>query len=1018
MEGRAFVQHRTRGADRAHLAVAENTDRNTMTSAPRAIPPSVNGWQAEYLDAQYEQYKADAASVPQDLRALFQGFDLALAGGGGSAASGAASRFQSAVDDLVTAYRELGHIAAKLDPFGRQTQPRPEKLTLEAHGLSESDLGRTVDSATVGIEGSLRTLGDLVAHLDRTYCGPVGVEFMHIQDAAERKWFISKWEATGGNTKQSKQDQLTILDQLTRAEMIERFLQKRYQGEKRFSLEGGEALIPVMNHMIDTLAGLGAEEVVLGMAHRGRLNVLNNVMGKSYAQIFTEFEDNWEEGFADGGGDVKYHRGYSGERKLPSGNTVHLTMASNPSHLESVAAIVTGRCRGKQRLRGDKKRNRVVPIVLHGDAAVAGQGIVAELLNMSQLEGYTCGGLIHLVINNLIGFTTLPEDGRSTRYCTDVGKMIGAPIFHVNGEDPEASVAVARLAAEYRQTFGKDVFVDVVCYRKYGHNEQDEQSFTQPILAAMIKEQKGVLTNYAGRLKAAGVIDDAQFDAVQARIDKALEEAQQMAKSKAVVPTIDPGGKRWGGLTNAYSFDPGKTAVTMGLLEEVCAGLGRVPDGFTVNPKLQLLLKARSELCKPAAGSDAPGSTMISYADAETLAYGTLLLEGISVRLSGQDCRRGTFSHRHAVIRDYHTGAPYVTLNHLRELGEQGTDAAPGSVGSDGKPRQAKLCVYDSPLSEEAVLGFDYGYSLSDPNMLVCWEAQFGDFFNGAQVIVDQYIVSSELKWGRWSGLVMLLPHGYEGAGPEHSSARLERFLELCGDENIQIINPTTGAQIFHALRRQVKRNFRKPLIVMTPKSLLREPTSRLEELVTGRFHDVIDDPAFNKAFGPGDLSAGIKGVTRVLHCSGKVYFELAKRRADLEKRDIAIVRIEQVYPFNARAAAEIVARYPKGAEHFWVQEEPRNAGAFLFISDLYRTELGIELTYIGREASASPAVGSKRVHKHQQEDIIEAAVGPKPKEAKVADEKKVETKDAGKAAAEVSVNGAGKSAAKAKAAR
>jgi 2-oxoglutarate dehydrogenase E1 component len=981
-----------------------------MTSAPRTVSPSVNGWQSEYLDAQYAQYKADPNSVPADMRAMFQGFDLALAGGAGAPMVGEASPFQSAVDELVTAYREVGHIAARLDPFGRQTEPRPVTLSLEVHGLTQADLSRNVDAEKLGIEGSVRTLGDVIAHMEKTYCGTVGIEFMHIQDAGERRWFLSRWEGTGGNTAHSRETQLAILDQLTRAEMFERFLQKRYQGEKRFSLEGGETLIPVMNAMVDALGAHGADEVVFGMAHRGRLNVLNNVMGKTYEQIFTEFEDNWEAGFADGGGDVKYHRGYSGDHLTPSGKNLHLTMASNPSHLESVAAIVCGRARGKQRLRGDKARKLTVPVVLHGDAAVAGQGVVAELLNMSRLEGYTCGGLIHIVINNLIGFTTLPQDARSTRYCTDVGKMIDAPIFHVNGEDPEACVTVARLAAEYRQQFGKDVFIDLVCYRKYGHNEQDEQSFTQPILAALIREQKGVLHNYAARLKASGVIDDARFDAVQAQIDKALEQAQQSAKSKAVVPTITPGGERWKGLTHAFSFDPGETGVPMSMLEEACAALGRVPAGFTVNPKLQALLKARSELCRPAPGSTQPGSAMISYADAETLAFGTLLLEGHPVRLSGQDCRRGTFSHRHAVVRDFTTGEPYTPLNKMREVGEYGTPTPPGSLGSDGKMRQARLCVYDSPLSEESVLGFDYGYSMSDPGMMVCWEAQFGDFVNGAQVMIDQYIVSSELKWGRWSGLVMLLPHGYEGAGPEHSSARLERFLELCGDENIQVINPTTAAQIFHALRRQLKRNFRKPLIVMTPKSLLREPTSKLAELIDGRFQELIDDPAFGK--GSGEWAADIKNVKRVIHCSGKVYFDLAKRRAELARRDIAIVRVEQLYPFHAKLAKEILARYPKNAEHVWAQEEPRNAGAFLFISDVYRTELGIELKYIGRDPSASPAVGSKRAHKHQQEDILEAAVGPKPKETG-----KDDKKDAGKPG----VNGAvpeGKPAGKAKAAR
>jgi 2-oxoglutarate dehydrogenase E1 component len=542
--------------------------------------------------------------------------------------------------------------------------------------------------------------------------------------------------------------------------------------------------------------------------------------------------------------------------------------------------------------------------------------------------------------------------------------MIEAPIFHVNAEDPEAVVAVSRLAIEFRQQFRKDVFIDLVCYRKYGHNEQDEQTFTQPVLAGLIKNQPSTLTSYAARLRDAGVITEDDLRAVMNRIDEQLDKAQQSAKAKPNTPTIDPGGKRWSGLVGEYSFKNADTGVSKERLAEVAAALGRTPEGMNVNPKLKPLLKARAEI------PTSPG-LVVGHADAEILAIGTLLLDGIPVRLSGQDCRRGTFSQRHAVLRDFATGEPYNSLNQMREMGVPGVkELEPGTKASDGRARQAKFCVYDSPLSEEGVLGFDYGYSLADPNMLVMWEGQFGDFFNGAQVVVDQYLASSEIKWHRWSGLVMLLPHGYEGAGPEHSSARLERFLELCADENMEVVMPSTGAQMFHLLRRVVARNFRKPLIVMTPKSMLRTPTSSAAELLTGtRFQEIIDDAGIER-----------KGVKRVVLCSGKLYHELAERRALLENKDVALVRVEQFYPLHTDLLKRILAGYGKGVEVVWCQEEPRNAGAWRHMALSVRETLGVDLVYIGREASASPAVGSKTKHKYEQEAILAAAVGAKPK--------------------------------------
>ncbi|MBL9030532.1 MAG: 2-oxoglutarate dehydrogenase E1 component [Phycisphaerae bacterium] len=951
---------------------------------PRAIRPSVNAWSPEYLEAEYARFKADPSSVPEDLRAFFLGFDLAgarpaLEGGGGGGADEA--RFDVAVEALIAAYRTHGHRCAKIDSF-HPDRARPGSLSLAAHGLTEADLGRSVRTATIAGPAGRGTLRELVEHLERTYCGPIAFEVMHVQDDGQRQWLLERIERDAGVAALPRGRRVHILEQLLKSEEFEKFLGNRYPGDKRFSLEGSESTIPWLDHLMEAATELGVEEVVLGMAHRGRLNVLNNILGKTYEQIFTEFEDNLDE--PGDGGDVKYHRGYSGQRTFPNGKTLHLAMASNPSHLESVNAVVEGRCRAKQRLRGDMERTRVIPVLIHGDGAIAGQGVIAEVLNMAYLPGYTTGGTVHLVINNLVAFTTSPEDGRSTEYCTDIAKAIDAPVFHVNGDDPEAVVATAQIAIEFRQRFKRDVFVDLYCYRKYGHNEQDEATFTQPLLYAQINKRQSVLKVYAERLLAEGVITETDMGAIRKRLDDALNQAQEAAKRTPHDPTIDPGSKRWQGMGGEYTHAPAATAVSGEMIAEVCAAMGRVPAGFNLNPKLKKLLESRAAL---------PQTRAISYADAESLAYGTLLLEGTAVRLSGQDCRRGTFSHRHAVLRDTETGEAYMPLNAMREVGQPGTPTPPRSVQADGRTRQARLCVYDSPLSEYSVLGFDYGYSLADPDMLVLWEAQFGDFNNGAQIMIDQYIASGEIKWDRWSGLVMLLPHGYEGAGPEHSSARLERFLLLCANDNMQVVNPTTAAQTFHVLRRQVKRNFRKPLIVMTPKSLLRTNTSDIGELTTGRFHEVLDDPAFDSGtpwlVEPRPAAWDRSGVKRVILCSGKLFYELSDRRMKLGRKDVAIVRVEQLYPLHGSLLASILARYPKGAEVCWVQEEPRNAGAFLYMDDALRhcAEPGLRgdarlksLVYIGRDACATPAAASKHVHKEQQEAVISRAIGPMAK--------------------------------------
>lgn len=997
-----------------------------MSTAAKPIPPSLNGWSAEYVEQQYAQFRRDPSGVTPDVRAFFAGFELAMAGelklfgrggaagvatppastngaahavphtagalsngaglarrgapgtpvritpGRGQPAGRATDLFQAVVDDLIDEYRDQGHLAAQIDPFGRG-RAEPESLTLNFHHLGEADLDHPVDGQGLGLSGQV-PLRAVIDRLRATYCGSIGAEFMHITDAERRAWLFERFERSAGRLELTRGERAHILELLIRSEMFERFLGKRYQGEKRFSLEGSESLIPLLDRLITAAADHHVEEVVLGMAHRGRLNVLNNVLGKSYEQIFTEFEETWTTDFQGGGGDVKYHRGYSGTKMLAGGRMIHLAMASNPSHLEAVAAVVLGRCRAKQRLRADTQtRGRVIPIVIHGDAAVAGQGIVQEIANFSELEGYRVGGCVHVVVNNQIGFTTVPEDGRSSRYCTDIGKAIDAPIFHVNGEDPEAVVAVAQMAMEYRQQFKKDVWIDLQCYRKYGHNEQDEMSFTQPLLAELVRQKSSddqrVLATYSRRLLEEQVINQADMETIQIRLDEALEKAQQMARQAPKDPTIDPGSARWSGFGGKFSFEPGATAVSVEMLREAAEGLGRVPDGFTVNKKLQPLMTSRAKLWQ---------SEEIGHADGEMLAFGTLLLEGYPLRLSGQDCRRGTFSQRHAVLRDAGSGQPFTPLNHMREMGTHGTDTPPGTSGADGKPRQAKLCVYDSPLSEFGVMGFDYGYSLADPNMLVMWEGQFGDFVNGAQVLLDQFVTSAEQKWERWSGFTILLPHGYEGQGPEHSSGRMERFLQSCagenGAENIQVCVPTTGAQMFHLIRRQMKRSFRKPLVVFTPKSMLRTPTSTWRELVGGQFHELIDDPAF--AAGGQDRAK----VSRVVVCSGKIYHELADRRAKLGRKDVAIVRAEQLFPFHVELFKKIRGQYPKGAEVVYVQEEPRNMGGYLFVADVLETKAGTGRPgYIGRPAAASPAVGSKKVHKKEQEMILAAAIGPLP---------------------------------------
>jgi len=935
-----------------------------MSTPVKAASDSVNAWSGEYLEEQYRAWKADPKAVPPDLEAFFRGFDLGARSGTAAGGNGQQADLSKgiAVADLVHAYRAHGHLAAKLDPFGRERE-RPAELDPAHWGLGDGELDQHYPLPDMPGKGTM-TLREALSLLDETYCGSIGIEYQHIGRPEEREWLGERLESARGCPEMTPGEREHVLLQLHKAELFETFLHKRYTGQKRFSLEGGESLIPLLDAVVQRSPGLGVEELVMGMPHRGRLNVLKNILGKTYEQIFTEFEDAWDEDFDEGGGDVKYHLGFSGDRETAEGEPIRVVLSSNPSHLESVNGVVLGRTRAKQRLRSDDERTKTVPVLIHGDAAFIGQGVVQETLNYSQLPGYTVGGCVHVIVNNLIGFTTGPEDARSSPYCSDVVKMLEAPVLHVNGEDPEAVVFAARLALEYRQTFKRDIVIDMWCYRKYGHNEGDDPSFTQPVMASLIKKKPSTLKIYAEKLLSAGVITEDRVEHIRQSLVDQMEKAQSTVAQEPHDPTIDPGSWRWQGYGNDYTHEPVETAVDADTLKEVARALSAVPEGFKTHRLLAKQLKKRTR--------SVLDEQPLDWGTAEALAFGSLLIDGNSVRVTGQDSRRGTFSHRHAVLRDAETGDAYVPLNNLREMGRPGYEGEePGDAGADGRPRQARACVYDSPLSEYGCLAFEYGYSLADPRMLVVWEAQFGDFSNGAQIIIDQYLASAELKWQRWTGLTLLLPHGYEGQGPEHSSARLERFLDLCADDNLQVVHPTTPAQIFHVLRRQVARTFRKPLVVMSPKSLLRLPaaTSELAELTSGGFHDILDDPSFTD-----DKKAA--GASRVILCSGKVYYDLLDQRAEQGvESDVAVVRVEQLYPLNTESLEGICGRYAS-AQRVWVQEEPKNAGAYKHLDHAVRDQLGWDpLPYIGREASATPATGSKKQHLKEQSAFLAEAM-------------------------------------------
>jgi 2-oxoglutarate dehydrogenase E1 component len=850
---------------------------------------------------------------------------------------------------LIRAFRVRGHLEAKLDPLGLQEPRQHAELDPASYGFTTADLDRPIFiDHVLGRETS--TVREITALARAAYCGPIGVEFMHIQDPDQKSWIQRRMEATpwrGGTDGAAK---MKILEQLTEAEGFEAFCQKRYVGTKRFGLEGGEVTIPALHAMIETAARAGVVEVCIGMPHRGRLNTLVNVMRKPFIAVFSEFGGAASKpDDVQGSGDVKYHLGTSTDIDIGS-QRVHLSLQPNPSHLEAVDPVVIGKVRARQDATGDgKRRKTVMGILMHGDAAFAGQGLVYETLAMSQLIGYRTGGTIHLIVNNQIGFTTVPAHAYSGLYCTDVAKSIQSPILHVNGDDPEAVMFCANFCAEYRQEFSADIVLDIVCYRRHGHNEGDEPAFTQPLMYRAIRDQKTTRTLYAEKLAAEGVVpaaeSQAMWDSFADRLETAYQAAQTYKPNKA-----DWLEGRWSGLKQSEQADEraeGDTAVPLELLTQVGHVLAAVPEDFNANPKIVRQLEAKRAMIDTGEGID--------WATGEALAFGTLLMEGHRVRLSGEDCQRGTFSQRHAVLVDQTNQNEYVPLNNIA-------------------PDQPKIEIYNSLLSEAGVLGFEYGYTVADPNTLVLWEAQFGDFANGAQVIIDQFLASGESKWLRMSGLTLLLPHGYEGQGPEHSSARLERYLQLCAEGNMSVCNLTTPANYFHALRRQVKRNFRKPLVIMTPKSLLRHKlaVSTLAEMgPSSTFQTVLPEI---DAIDPPDK------IKRVVLCSGKVYYDLLAERRSTEVTDVAIIRLEQLYPFPKVSLPKLLAQYSQ-ADVIWCQEEPANMGAWWYVDrqiEATLAELKIAAkrpVYVGRAAAASTATGHARTHQVQQVALVQSAL-------------------------------------------
>ena len=850
---------------------------------------------------------------------------------------------------LIRSYRVRGHLEADLDPLKlSEPEPHPE-LDRKTYGFAEEDMERPIFiNGVLGLEWA--NLGEIYTILRDTYCGTIGVEFMHIQEPDQKDWIQARIESARNHTDFTARGKRAILDRLIHAETFEKFLDKRYTGTKRFGLDGAESLIPALEQIMKRGGQLGLKEIVIGMPHRGRLNVLANMMGKPYQAIFSEFQGNTSHpDDVQGSGDVKYHLGTSSDREF-DGNNIHLSLTASPSHLEAVNTVVLGKVRAKQTQLVNETRDQVMGLLMHGDAAFAGQGLVAETLDMSQLRGYRTGGTIHVIVNNQIGFTTMPAYHRSGPYCSEWAKIIQAPIFHVNGDDPEAVVHISRVAMEFRQEFKKDVIIDLFCYRRHGHNEGDEPMFTQPLMYKKIAQQRTTREIYSDQLVAEGVLSAAEADQMVGDFETTLE--QDFEAASGYKPNqADWLEGAWTGMESARGeARRGKTGVASKTLKKIGHALTQIPDDFNANSKITRQFRARGERIEAGEGID--------WATAESLAFGTLLVEGTPVRLSGQDCGRGTFSQRHAMIVDQETERKHVTLDFLQK-------------------GQAKFEVMDSPLSEAGVLGFEYGYTLAEPNVLVLWEAQFGDFANGAQMIIDQFIVSGESKWLRLSGLVMLLPHGFEGQGPEHSSARLERFLQLCGDDNMQVANCTTPANYFHILRRQVRREFRKPLILMTPKSLLRH------RLCVSPLEDFAADSTFHRVLWDRGEVTKDPAIKRVVLCSGKVYYDLFEERAKRGEKQVYLMRVEQLYPIPYKALTKELKRFRK-ADIVWCQEEPKNMGAWTHLEPHLEEVLGQigaeqeRPRYVGRPAAASPATGQMSRHVKEQNALVDEALSIK----------------------------------------
>ncbi len=906
----------------------------------------------ELLEEKYAAWKNDIASVEPAWASFFEGFELGMTqrsqqtaatkDGTGLRLSEEEVNFRSKVTNAVLDFRRIGHTAAWLDPLSKSPPDQP-RLSLEGLGFSAAQLDEEV-TTQFHAQGRPTKLRIMLDELRRIYCDKAGFEFMHIHKREVRVWLRERIEARLDAPAPTSERQATLLHWLLEAETFEKFLHKRYVGQKRFSLEGGESVMVALETILENLPKLGAQEICMGMAHRGRLSILANFIKKPLKTLFYEFSENYVPNMVAGDGDVKYHLGFVGTRRAKSGEELRIDLAANPSHLEAVDPVVEGKARARQRILDDSvNRKKVVPILLHGDAAFAGQGIVAEVLNLSQLPGYRTGGTIHIIINNQIGFTTSPADARSSDYCTDVAKMIEAPVIHVNGDSPLDVAFAAQLALEFRQEFARDVVIDIVCYRRHGHNETDEPSFTQPNMARSIAERPSTATLYRQHLIDNNVLTLDEADAIQNELDAALEQGFNELVDEEKKKGSNPFEGSTAQPQPRYSHDPVPTGVDAEKLRGLGLKLVEPPPDFKLHPTIERrFLAARKKALETGTGFD--------WAHAEALAFGTLLEEGSGVRLSGQDVRRGTFSQRHCVLYDNATRDRFIPLQNIA-------------------PEQGRFCVYNSLLSEAAVLGFDYGYSLLAPNVLTCWEAQFGDFSNGAQVIIDQFIASAESKWQQPSGITLLLPHGFEGQGPEHSSARLERFLQLCAGGSMQVANLTTPAQYFHILRRQMKRPFRKPLVIMTPKSMLRLPraVSNLEDMSGDTcFREVIDDDA---------LPADPKRVTRLIFCSGKVYYDLLDFRKENDIKSAAIIRLEQIAPLHIDKIMEIAARYPNAKKKWiWCQEEPQNMGAWGYIQERFMDLTNHVIRRASRERSSSPAAGSKAIHSHEQARLVEDA--------------------------------------------